>query len=314
MTVRIEESVVNESRHDHRPTIGTASTTRVYPTLYTAELAGRILREVAGGRSLHDLCRDQGIPAYSTIQGWVKRDRDGFAVRFARARETGRTGRGAATIYTEEIAERILHELSRGRPLCDFSLDDGMPAASTVKLWVSEDRNGFAACYKRARETGRPPQGGRVTLYTHELAEQLLDELAEGRTLSDVCGDPGMPDRTTVRLWVKQDREGFAARYYEARGFGFYTMADAIIDIADDGHADWIRRRRKDGSIEAVFDHQHLKRCRLRIDARRWILAYALPKIFGDCPESAARHDPGPLGFRAGADHAKECAARLLAP
>jgi hypothetical protein len=259
------------------------------PSLYTTELAERILREVAGGRSLHDLCRDQGIPAYSTVQGWLKRDRDGFAARFARAREIGHTRRGAATIYTEEIAERILHELSQGRALCDFSLDDGMPAASTVKLWVSTDRNGFAARYRRAREIGRPPRGGRVTLYNHELAEWLLDELAEGRTLSDVCRDECMPDRATVRLWVKEDREGFAARYYEARQFGFHSMADSIIDIADDSGADWIRRHRKRGGTQVVFDHQHVKRCRLRIDARTWVLSHALPEVFGERPDQTAR-------------------------
>jgi hypothetical protein len=176
MTCTIERPVASERRDDRQPPPADAAAVAHGPPLYTTELAERILREVAGGRSLHDLCLDQGFPAYSTVQGWLKRDRDGFASRFARARETGRTRRGAATIYTEEIAARILHELSQGRALCDFSLDDGMPAASTVKLWVSTDLNGFAARYRRAREIGRPPRGGRVTLYNHELAEWLLDE------------------------------------------------------------------------------------------------------------------------------------------
>jgi hypothetical protein len=289
MTATMTRTIERPAANDNRRPRPAGAVAHGPPSLYTTELAERILREVAGGRSLHDLCGDQGIPAYSTVQGWLKRDRDGFAARFARARETGRTPRGAATIYTEEIAERILHELSQGRALCDFSLDDGMPAASTVKLWVSTDRNGFAARYRRAREIGRPPRGGRATLYNHELAEWLLDELAEGRTLSDVCRDEGMPDRTTVRLWVKEDREGFAARYYEARQFGFHSMADAIIDIADDSGADWIRRHRKRGGTEVVFDRQHVKRCQLRIDARCWIVSHALPEVFGERRNQTAR-------------------------
>ena len=284
MTCTIERPAANEGRHDRQPRPAGAAAYGP-PSLYKTELAERILREVAGGRSLHDVCGDEGIPAYSTVQGWLKRDRDGFAARFARARETGRTPRGAATIYTEEIAERILHELSQGRALCDFSLDDGMPAASTVRLWVSEDREGFAARYRRAREIGCPPRGGRATLYSHELAEWLLDELAEGRTLSDVCRDEDMPDRATVRLWVKEDREGFAARYYEARKFGFLSMMDVIIDIADDSGADWVRRHRKHGGTQVVFDRQHVKRCKLRIDARCWAVSHALPKVFGERPD-----------------------------
>lgn len=87
--------------------------TREYTTLYTADVAEWILREIEGGRSLHDVCRDHGIPAYSTVQGWVTRVREGFAARFTRAREIGHTRRGRATIYTKELAERILHELSQ---------------------------------------------------------------------------------------------------------------------------------------------------------------------------------------------------------
>lgn len=218
------------------------------PSLYTRELAERILGEVEDGRSLHDVCGDDGIPAYSTVQGWVSRDRDGFAARYARAREIGNTPRGRATIYTPQIAERLLHELECGRPLHEICLDEGMPARSTVGLWLRADHDGFAGRYAAARQIGRPPRGGRETLYSPEIAEYLLDGLAEGRTLTDICSDPDMPDRTTVRLWVRQDRDGFAGRYTQAREFGYHTIFEQIQDIADDGRNDWVARRRKDGS------------------------------------------------------------------
>jgi len=261
-------------------------------SLYSAELADRIVREVESGRTLHDVCRDRGIPAYSTVRGWMMRGHDGFAARLRRARAVNRGRRSRATIYTDELAERILRELFDGRPLCDICLDEGMPAYSTVKLWVSEDREGFAVRYRHAREVGRPRRGGHPTVYTAELADHLLRELANGRTLTDICDDEGMPCHATVRNWVLEDREGFAARFSRARCFGYQAMSDRIIDIADDGRNDWQVRHRKDGTTELVIDHENIKRSRLRCDARRWNLATTLPKLYAEQTESLVKYDP----------------------
>jgi hypothetical protein len=69
-----------------------------------------------------------------------------------------------------------------GRRICEFCDDPGMPSAATVKLWVMEDRNGFAARARRARDIGEVGTGRR-TLYTPALAELILDELSRGRIL-----------------------------------------------------------------------------------------------------------------------------------
>jgi hypothetical protein len=163
----------------------------------------------------------------------------------------------------------VLQGLLNGRPLRDICLDDGMPAASTVRLWVSVDRDGFADRYRRARATGQPPRGGHPTVYTADLAQRLLLQLGCGRTLTDVCRDDGMPCHATVRNWVLDDREGFAKRYFAARRFGLHAVIDDMTDIADDDSRDWRMRHRKDGSIEAVVDREHIMRSRLRCDVRR---------------------------------------------
>ena len=120
MTCATEPSVATEREDDPQPAAeSAAAATKGPPSLYTAELAERILREVEGGRSLHDVCRDDGIPGYSTVHTWVSRDYHGFAARHASAREIGYAGRDHGTIYTEELAERVLQELSNGRALCD---------------------------------------------------------------------------------------------------------------------------------------------------------------------------------------------------
>jgi hypothetical protein len=50
-------------------------------TLYTADIADRILSELRAGRSLHDICGDDGMPCCGTVLAWVRRDRDGFAAK-----------------------------------------------------------------------------------------------------------------------------------------------------------------------------------------------------------------------------------------
>jgi terminase small subunit-like protein len=118
---------------------------------------------------------------------------------------------------------------------------------------------------------------GRPSLYTAEIAERVLDELAGGRTLRDVCRDDGMPPHNTVRGWVVGDREGFAARYTRARETGYQLMVDEILAIADDNSRD-------------LVDRQAIHRDRIRCRTRQWLLAKALPKLYGDRPDPNAGH------------------------
>lgn len=118
--------------------------------------------------------------------------------------------------------------------------------------------------------------------------------LAEGSSLLEVCKDPNLPPESTVRLWALENVQGFAAKYARARELGYLHMADEMLDISDDGFNDWMERRRVDGSVEMVPDHEHISRSRLRFDARRWLLSKCLPKIYGDKIEHSGP-DGGPI-------------------
>lgn len=61
---------------------------------------------------------------------------------------------GRQSIYTQELAEAICARLASGETLNSICEDEGMPAASTVRLWAVEDREGFAALSARAYELG----------------------------------------------------------------------------------------------------------------------------------------------------------------
>jgi hypothetical protein len=129
-----------------------------------------------------------------------------------------------ASVYAAEIADHILRELRAGRSLRDICLEDAMPHRDTVTDWIRQDREGFAARYRQAREIAQsiPDHPG----YTAATADRILDELMSGRGLIDICSDPDMPDHTAVNRWVATDREGFAARYRSARQVGRLSRAE----------------------------------------------------------------------------------------
>jgi hypothetical protein len=258
--------------------------------LYTAEIAEGLLGQLSGGRSLRAVCRDQGMPPHGTVLQWVRDDREGFAARYRRAREIGNARTGRPPLYTAEIARRILDGVSDGRKLAEICSEPGMPSCNTVRQWATDDREGFAARYSRAREIGHAKPCPRST-YAANIADLILDELLGGRTLAGVCRDPGMPAYGAVRHWASDNREGFAARFREARDIGYQVMADQILDIADDSRGDWIVRRKKDGTTEWVVDHENIRRSRLRVNARRWLLSNALARSHGGLLNLFARHE-----------------------
>ena len=57
------------------------------PTLYTEEFAAEICARIADGETLRDVCRDDRMPARSTVHRWVLDDVEGFSDRYARARD-----------------------------------------------------------------------------------------------------------------------------------------------------------------------------------------------------------------------------------
>jgi hypothetical protein len=258
--------------------------------LYTAEIADRILAELRIGRSLHDICSDDGMPHRDTVTNWARHDRDGFAERYRQARQTGRLSSGHLG-YAPETVERFLGELMIGRSLVEICGDPDMPDHTTVNRWVANDRDGFAARYRHAREIGHLRNSS--VAYSPEIVDQILAELMNGRSLHDICSAPDMPAASSVHQWVRDDREGFTARYWEAREVGFHSIADQTLGIVDDRRNDWIVRRLEDGTTETILDPERVNRAGLRVKTRCWLLARMLPKTFGDRLERAARQEAG---------------------
>jgi hypothetical protein len=129
----------------------------------------------------------------------------------------------------------------------------------------------------------------RASVYTAEIADHILRELRAGRSLRDICLEDAMPHRDTVTDWIRQDREGFAARYREAREVGCQVIGDQMLRIVDDRRNDWITWRREDGTLARMLDPQRVNRALARVNTRRWLLS----KQFGDRPDLYARQEAG---------------------
>lgn len=57
--------------------------------MYTQEIADAICARLAEGESLNAICKDDGMPAESTVRAWALDDVQGFGAKYTRARELG---------------------------------------------------------------------------------------------------------------------------------------------------------------------------------------------------------------------------------
>ncbi|MEI1249250.1 terminase small subunit-like protein [Rhizobium aouanii] len=70
------------------------------PTKYTTALADIICERIADGESLRSICRDDAMPAKTTVMEWLCDDeKAAFRTKYARAREIQADG------YVDEMAE-----------------------------------------------------------------------------------------------------------------------------------------------------------------------------------------------------------------
>jgi hypothetical protein len=136
---------------------------------------------------------------------------------------------------------------------------------------------------------GAPQPRGRPSIYTDELAAELLARLAAGEPLRSICRSETMPDEKTVRAWARDPDHPIAERYAQAREMGFFSIADEILEIADDSRNDFIDRITRSGDVERVIDEEAIARSRMRIAARQWLLSKALPQTFGEKVEQNLR-------------------------
>lgn len=136
------------------------------------------------------------------------------------------------------------------------------------------------------RPVGRPrtqtPQDPPT--FSPEVAQDICKRLAGGESLASICRNTeGYPHEWVVRHWVERNAE-FGLAYARARESQAEHFADEIVDIADDGTNDFMRRANQRGEDFVAPDREHLERSKIRIATRQWVIERILAGKYGPKP------------------------------
>lgn len=107
----------------------------------------------------------------------------------------------------------------------------------------------------------------RPTIYSEELAEKICLQIEEGKSLVTICDDEDMPSRSSVNLWLKDNRNGFSDRYARAKEIQADYLVEQMLKLCDDV---------KDDNPTAVA------KAKLQIDTRKWTASKLKPKSYGE--------------------------------
>lgn len=129
--------------------------------------------------------------------------------------------------------------------------------------------------------TDTRPRKRRATgvKYSEGITGEICHRMATGEALKAICRSPGMPSFQTVLRWVNEIPE-FAKSYAIASDMRAQSLADEIIEIADTPTTGTRIRTFANGSKETTTLDQ-VERSKLRVDARKWLLARLSPKRYG---------------------------------
>lgn len=129
--------------------------------------------------------------------------------------------------------------------------------------------------------------------WSAELEERILEGLSDGLTLRQLCADETLPSRTTVYRWLGNSPE-FRDQYARACEVRADSWADELLAIADETAFDTIETDA--GGFKA--NTEWIARSRLRVDARKWLMARAAPRKYGDKVENVhTSPDGGPVSI-----------------
>jgi len=117
---------------------------------------------------------------------------------------------------------------------------------------------------------------GAPTIKTQKLLDDICAGIALGKSARAMCVEVGISQRVLWN-WLAAD-EIFMQQYARAKEICADTLAEEIIEIADDNRFD---TRIKDDGTE-VTDNEVVQRSRLRVDARKWYASKLAPKKYGD--------------------------------
>ena len=140
-----------------------------------------------------------------------------------------------------------------------------------------------------SKAKAKPP--GRPSIYTAELAAQICEHIAQGKSLRTIAELEEMPAQSTIMAWLDGSRPEFSEQYARAREAQADKLAEEALQIADDGRSDTYL----DAEGNEKTDNEAIQRSRLRVDTRKWLASKMAPKKYGDKVAIGGADDLGPM-------------------
>ena len=119
-------------------------------------------------------------------------------------------------------------------------------------------------------------------MYTQEIADRLCMRMEDGESVRTICLDEDMPGRATVYRWLAdEENKSFRDQYARAIDARAEKIFEEIIDIADTPVEAEKVTTKADGKRE-ITTGDAVERSKLRVDARKWVVARLAPKKYGE--------------------------------
>jgi len=115
---------------------------------------------------------------------------------------------------------------------------------------------------------------GRPTDYSQEIVSKICSEIAEGKSLRAVCEIEGMPDKSTVFVWLREHKE-FQDQYARATEERTEALSEELMDLGDEAVelAQTVDAKASSAVVQAV---------KLKADNIKWTMSKMKPKKYGD--------------------------------
>ncbi len=122
---------------------------------------------------------------------------------------------------------------------------------------------------KKARAKAQSRPVGRPDGFSWPVAEQILDAIAGGDSLTNACEKGGLPTRKTVSGWVRKGALGIDP---DMRSFaeGFVLACRVRVALLEDDFVELIRKIRTTPALE--FREMEAVRFKLEMDGLKWYL------------------------------------------
>jgi hypothetical protein len=104
---------------------------------------------------------------------------------------------------------------------------------------------------------------GRPSSFCEKTADFICEGLMDGKSMRQICDEPGMPNRSTVLRWM-EERPDFASKCARARELQADLMDDLVLEEAK------------------TCTNDNAQAARVRIAAYQWRAAKLAPKRYGD--------------------------------